>query len=150
MLFITFTARSQAQTITPSVINTTGNNNIVVDNIQFEISVGEIAVTTLPYQQSTITQGLLQPRYVISTPTIELSNGQKITVFPNPTSNELHIEMSDLKIIEKRILDTSGKILIMDKNDTPSILVNELLSGNYILQIFSLSNQPISIKFIKN
>lgn len=73
----------------------------------------------------------------------ELLDPATISVFPNPTTKELNIDLSAMKINEKvsvKVFDMSGKMIISDKfdsNDNIRINVSDLNSGNYFINIVS-------------
>jgi hypothetical protein len=73
-----------------------------------------------------------------------------ITVFPNPATDYIQVEMSDNKTYQVRILDISGKTLQqMEFENSTQVNVLELPRGQYILQISnSVKNHTTS--FIKN
>lgn len=75
----------------------------------------------------------------------------KARIFPNPTTNELHIQLPN-KLHEKihiDIFDYTGRILeSIDMNDNEKININHLLNGYYLLKL-SYSEQIEYIKFLK-
>jgi hypothetical protein len=79
IFWVGFATATTAQSVTPSVINAAGTSQAQVGSIWLEIAVGEVATSTV----GNITQGVLQPRYTLSTPTIELAEGRQIHIFPN-------------------------------------------------------------------
>ena len=136
-----------AQNITPSVINAAGTSQAQVGNVWFEIAVGEIATSTV----GNITQGVLQPRYSLTTPTIELAEGQRIHIFPNPTTDVLTIEATKTTVTQLQVIDLSGRLVLVEKNHPLSINVQNLASGGYILQIFTAERtSPVATSFVKN
>ena len=136
-----------AQNVTPSVVNSTGASQVQVGNVWLEIAVGEVATSTI----GSITQGVLQPRYTIGTPTIDLSKGQQIRVFPNPVIDVLYIETNNITVSQLQVVDVSGRILLRETNTPLSISVKNLVTGAYFLQIFTVgSTVPVTTSFIKN
>lgn len=73
----------------------------------------------------------------------ELLDPATISVFPNPTTKELNIDLSAMKINEKvsvKVFDMSGKMIISDKfdsSDSIRINVSALNAGNYFINIVS-------------
>ena len=63
-------------------------------------------------------------------------NRKIISIFPNPTSDLLHIKFSDQKIYQLKLLDVAGRILkIYDNlNADTQISTNSLRSGIYLFQ----------------
>lgn len=84
---------------------------------------------------------------LVSTPTI-VKKGS-LTVYPNPTSHDLHIEMSNHQAFNYSIIDLRGAI-VQTKSDYQdhSIHVEGLKTGVYILQI-EQDGQVWTQKFIK-
>jgi sporulation protein YlmC with PRC-barrel domain len=136
-----------AQNITPSVINAAGTSQAQVGNVWLEIAVGEVVTSTV----GNITQGVLQPRYTLATPTIELAEGRRIHIFPNPTTDELNIEATKTIVTQLHVLDMSGRLVLVEKSHPLSINVQNLAAGSYILQIFTANAAlPVATSFIKN
>lgn len=63
-------------------------------------------------------------------------NKKIISIFPNPTSNVLHIKFSDQKNYQLKLLDVAGRILkVYDNLNTETqISTNSLRNGIYLLQ----------------
>lgn len=152
LLFLCFgigfaTATTAQQSITPSVINATGTSQAQVGTNWLEISVGEIATSTV----GNITQGVLQPRYTLATPTVDLADGRQIHIFPNPTTDVLNIEAAKTTVTQLQVVDMSGRLVLVEKNHPLSINVQNLASGGYILHIFTADAAlPVSTTFVKN
>jgi len=85
----------------------------------------------------------------------QLNNNSNISLFPNPSSSTLMIDLSILKntAAEIKIFDLQGQeIYALNKltlSANTSIDISSLAAGNYILNIIS-SEGLISKKFIKN
>lgn len=146
-LYIGSAEATIAQSNTPSVINASGTSQAQVGNVWLEIAVGEVATSTV----GNITQGVLQPRYTLATPTIELAEGQRIHIFPNPTTDILNIEATKTTVTQLQVMDMFGRLLLVEKNHPLSINVQNLASGAYILQIFTAEGtSPVAMSFVKN
>ena len=59
----------------------------------------------------------------------------KMSIYPNPTTNILHINSNNLLGEEYEIYDLSGKLLIKDINNSNIINVENLSTGTYSLKI---------------
>ena len=70
-----------------------------------------------------------------------------LVVYPNPTSDFLHIKTSKLDIEKVFIFDLSGKLLFSEKSKT--IDVRNLPSATYIISV-KTSETLKSFKFIKH
>ena len=93
--------------------------------------------------------------YATSKPIINTINENykdKISVFPNPSSNRLNIKSDIVKIYSISIFDFFGrKIYHKDVSDETEIIVNinDFQNGYYFLDIVDKSNIHHSVKFIK-
>ncbi|AUX18420.1 T9SS type A sorting domain-containing protein [Flavobacterium columnare] len=77
----------------------------------------------------------------------KLSRTTNVSIFPNPTSNILNINLdNDSSISSIQILNLEGKVVHEDINET--INVSELPSGLYIIKI-KTDKEEIIKKFIK-
>ena len=59
----------------------------------------------------------------------------KLSIYPNPASNILHINNDNLLGAEYEIYDISGKLIIKDINNTKTINIETLSTGSYSLKI---------------
>ena len=137
-----------AQSITPSVINSTGGT-AVVGNLIVDWNVGESMVST----QSNgfiVTNGQLQPvDGIISVE--ELSSSWNISVYPNPTRDEIVITAPSAGIFEASLFDLAGKFISKQQlMNTNRMDVRSLANGSYYLQVRNTSNQEFkTITLIK-
>jgi hypothetical protein len=77
-------------------------------------------------------------------------DGEKINVYPNPTSGILNISNLDLiKVKNITIYNQLGQILLENKNSINQIDVSNLSEGLYILTIETNDNKKYSESFIK-
>lgn len=67
----------------------------------------------------------------------EVKNPFEISLYPNPTENELSIDMGDNSYLDIEILDNSGKVVISTKvtSKVVSIDVSNLASGVYLVKM---------------
>ena len=70
-----------------------------------------------------------------------------ISIYPNPTSNQLHIACKQ-SIQEIKIIDITGRTVINTKNNIRNINVSELPKGIYCL-VLTVNDTVICRKFIK-
>jgi hypothetical protein len=84
-----------------------------------------------------------------------LNNGSKTVVFPNPSNNNLNIDLSDisLKQVQIKVLDLLGNEMLrienIENNPIVSIDISSLSQGTYIVQVNTAKGQQ-SYQFIKN
>ena len=130
----------------PQVISTVGGNWIQ-NNYNLSFTVGEIAIVTHIEQSTILTQGFHQENYQVVNLS-ELSSNYKVTVFPNPTQDQLNISF-DLpnNIATIRITDVKGKTLykkpdFLTDEDQKVDLVS-LAQGIYWLEIILEKTEKI-------
>lgn len=70
-----------------------------------------------------------------------------LSIYPNPTSNQLTID-TELKISEITIIDITGKIIITTKENVKTINVADLSNGIYFIKIIN-EEGAITKKFVK-
>ena len=138
---------SQTSFVTsPQVISTVGGNWIQ-NNYNLSFTVGEIAVVTHIEQSTILTQGFHQENYQLVNLS-ELSSNYKVTVFPNPTQDQLNISFDiPNHIATIRIKDVTGKTLYIK----PDFLTDEdqkvdlvsLAQGIYWLEIILEKTEKI-------
>lgn len=119
-------------------------------------SVGQIACQTHAGTNFSIAEGVQQP-YEISVVTgIVSANGIKlsVTAYPNPTIGNLTLAMQDNDISNMHFLlyEMNGKLLQNEKilNKQESIIMNDLVSGNYFLKVIRDNKEVKTFKIIKN
>jgi hypothetical protein len=73
----------------------------------------------------------------------------KISIYPNPTSTLLSIQVSDHQIIDKIIItDLTGKQVLQQNQNTNQVDAQNLVKGIYFIQAFS-GERMFTSKFIK-
>ena len=85
--------------------------------------------------------------YLETLSTNSFPENNSLTIFPNPAKNLLQIKW-DSEIEEIRIIDSLGKILLVQTQNNTEINVEHLSKGIYTLEI-STGNGKIFRKFIK-
>lgn len=137
-----------AQTITPSVINSTGGTAIT-GNLIVDWNVGESMMTT----QSNgiiVTNGQLQPIDVIIS-VEELTSSWEISVYPNPTRDEFVITAPNAAVFEASLFDLAGKLISKQiLMSTNRMDVRSLANGSYYLQVRNIASHEFkTITLIK-
>ena len=85
------------------------------------------------------------------TTTLSNTNFEKVelNIYPNPTSNLLHIEASQTDISRVEIFDVQGKrVMQVSPANLSEIDVSQLTNGMYFLKL-STSNGELTRKFVK-
>jgi hypothetical protein len=145
-LFVTHV--TTAQSITPSVINSTGGT-ATVGNLVVDWNVGESMVSTQT-NGIIVTNGQLQPvDGIISVE--ELNSSWNVSVYPNPTRGEFVITAPSSGIYEASLFDLAGKFISKQiLMNTNRMDVRSLANGSYYLQVRNTSNQEFkTITLIK-
>jgi hypothetical protein len=87
--------------------------------------------------------------YTASTLSNEDFNSTQFSIYPNPTTNLLHIEGKGEIIQNVEIFNLSGKrVLQINANDIKTIAVGHLDNGLYLLKIQTESGSVVK-KFLK-
>ena len=71
-----------------------------------------------------------------------------LRIYPNPVDQRLHVEFGD-KIRKMTIFDMSGKMVLSQESDSPSIFVGELESGFYVIQLEDFTGRRLIDRFIR-
>ena len=85
--------------------------------------------------------------YLETLSTESFPENNPLTIFPNPTKNLLQIK-SNSEIEKVRILDSLGKILLVQTQNNVEINVGHLANGIYTIEIIS-ENEKVFRRFIK-
>ena len=73
----------------------------------------------------------------------------QLTLYPNPTSTQLNLQLSNALTIDKiNIVDVTGKTVVEETQNTHQLNVENLATGIYIVKAFS-ENQIFQTKFVK-
>ena len=151
LLFViaTFASLSaSAQSITPSVINSTGGT-ATVGNLIVDWNVGESMISTQT-NGIIVTNGQLQPvDEIISVE--ELNTSWNVSVYPNPTRDEFVITAPNAGVFEASLFDLAGKFISKQTlMSTNRMDVRSLATGRYYLQVRNTASQEFkTITLIK-
>lgn len=151
LLFViaTFASLSaSAQSITPSVINSTGGT-ATVGNLIVDWNVGESMISTQT-NGIIVTNGQLQPvDEIISVE--ELNTSWNVSVYPNPTRDEFVITAPNAGVFEASLFDLAGKFISKQiLMSTNRMDVRSLANGSYYLQVRNTASQEFkTISLIK-
>lgn len=137
-----------AQPFVPEVVATAGDY-FVYGSVSLEYSIGEVVIETYTGTQTLITQGFHQAKYVITMISEIASDDYSISVYPNPTSDNITIDISaraggNLKL---KLFDAQGKLLINEKvkseEKTKIINLQTFSKGVYLLNIYNDQDKQI-------
>ncbi len=135
ILGLIITTSLTAQTIVNFTIDsggtttTNGNTNILY-------TIGEVNIQELKVGNITLSEGFINSTLTQSTLNVdeEILN-QKISIYPNPTSDFINIK-SQIPIISIQLFDVLGKKVLTSKIIKP-LNIKHLVSGVYLLKITS-------------
>jgi hypothetical protein len=134
-------AFANAQSISPQVIASAGTH-YTGSNAQLSWTIGEPVITTVSNGTNTITQGFHQTLLNVTSVEEQSIAGVNVTVFPNPTSDLLNINLTNnLKDLQMDLFDMNGKLLqtraIGAAEGNVQISMTEYARANYLLRVFS-------------
>lgn len=124
-------------------------NSGAVSDANFGHSVGEIyVIPTDPDQANSGTMGMLF-QTVLQVLGVKEIEKEQMKVYPNPTTDFVHITLSsNSKIEEAEIYDTAGRLVLKAKLDSGKLDLRSLNSGIYMISFKNPDIKPI--KIIKN
>lgn len=143
--------------ITKNTLAGLGNNPVVITpTVNWTGTYWEVNFNTTPlgqYRIHSANPGNI-PLDVISFD----SNNDNMDVYPNPTSDILNIDLNGIsgKNIEVKVLDISGRVVkqmppqSIDGNHHIELKLNNLVSGLYIIQVYTDNKLTTSKKISKN
>lgn len=76
------------------------------------------------------------------------TNNDKMIIYPNPAYNEINLIIK-FKIKKINILDSSGRMIFNYKVDSNKIIIKDLKSGLYFINVLSDENKIYNSKFLK-
>lgn len=146
MVMIWFTYSASAQIVSPTV-TASHSYNYQKNGVFIDMSIGELAITTLESSSQIITQGFLQP---IS---IEIPcDIPELIYFPNPVVDRITIEASYCDVHVKYIeaYDLFGKSVLVAEASENIIDLTSIGVGVYLLRVYDNDEQLLgTIKIIK-
>ena len=128
------------------VVSTLGDSySNASSNIDFTI--GEVIINTGTDGTVDLTQGFHQTNWNF-VGMEDHSPSFKVTVFPNPTSEELQIRTSSFDNVTYTLYDSKGKLILQDKlsAEQTTVQVSQLAPGSYSI---TLNNQTRNLKTLK-
>lgn len=117
-------------------------------------SIGQPLYTTDNGSGGSVSKGVQHAYEIIAIGIKEIDLDIKLSVYPNPTTDVLTIEISDYKneSLKFNMYDAAGKLVesgTIASNKT-SVITSALASGVYFLNIMSQNKNVLSYKVIKN
>ena len=146
MVMIWASCSARAQTVTPTVADLHGYN-YRQNGVFIDMSIGELAITTLTASTHIITQGFLQPVSIeqpCATP--------DLTYYPNPVVNIITLGAIDCDVYVNYIetYDLFGKEVLMTRAENNMVDLSPIGVGVYILRAYAEGGKLIgTVKIIK-
>ncbi len=118
-------------------------------------SVGQVVYTTNTSISGTVSQGVQQPFEIFSIGINETGLNISLLVFPNPTADNLTLQVSDYNSekLSYEVFDMQGKLLNNGQIETQQTQINtgNLASATYFIHVLNKENKKVqSFKIIKN
>jgi pectate lyase len=124
----------------------TAGSTIKVDNLLYTAvaavapDTGGVITVSLPAGNHTITKGSAENALFYMKTSYSLGTKQnikapKLTLYPNPVTNQLYLSNSDQKIENVTIYSLSGALVKNISNEVESIDVSNLNTGSYLVKV---------------
>jgi hypothetical protein len=137
----TITYTTAAVSTLTLVFDPTFTGKIKVNNVSTASAVGGvITVSSVPAGAVSITKGDTANLFYIKTAYASLGLGDnveasKLTLYPNPVSDQLYISSDNQKIENVMIYSLSGGVVKNIPGEVESIDVSNLTTGNYLVRV---------------
>lgn len=123
------------------------------DNGSVSYSIGQVVYTSAQGSNGNINQGVQQP-YDVGVITGIEEIGINLSVFPNPTSGLLTLDISneDATLLSYQLFDAAGRIVDAKNklNSTNSISLEGYATGVYTLSVSRDNKQVKSFRVVRN
>ncbi|MEX0812328.1 MAG: T9SS type A sorting domain-containing protein [Chitinophagales bacterium] len=118
-------------------------------------SVGQVVYTTNTSTSGTVSQGVQQTYEISSVGIKETELNISLSVFPNPTADNLTLQISDYnnEQLSYQLFDLQGRLLNKGQVTTQQTQINTsgLPSATYFINVINQENKKVqSFKIIKN
>ncbi len=140
-----------SQTNTLQVIGSAGNT-AANGNTQLNWTIGEPITNTATNTNNILTQGFNQSGLLITA--IDEKQNSNITIFPNPTSDfvTINIDENDLKNARYLVHVINGKLILQNKisEKQTKLSFSELVPATYFIVVSANNKKVKTFKIIKN
>ncbi len=147
----------KSQTIAPQSLNS-GGKGLQVNNVLLDFTIGELVVISQTDNEGNTINGGFTAGASLSTLTLIETNAEiiQVSVFPNPTSSLLTVQIQNSQIdqFQLSLIDGNGKEVFCGKYNKIAQYINMNLedfpSGNYFLNLKDTSSEILgTYKIIK-
>lgn len=132
---------TQVSTLT-LVFDPTFNGKIKFNNVNYTAASGVVTISNIAAGSHLITKGDTTNMYYIKTvysgtlATDQVSNNQKVQVYPNPVVNMLNLSIpSDIEVQNIAVINVAGQLVKSLNGKNQSIDLSSLQAGMYIVQV---------------
>ena len=135
-----------AQNVSPSMADGSGYH-FAKDGVYIDMSVGELAVSTLTISSQVITQGFLQPMSIE-----QPCASPELIYYPNPVVDKMTIAAldCDIHVSFVEVFDLFGKLALVTESEENIVDLTPIGVGVYFLRAYADSGQLIgTVKIIK-
>ncbi|MDF2436050.1 MAG: hypothetical protein K0Q95_426 [Bacteroidota bacterium] len=140
-----------AQSASPDVISCSGNSFNNGGN-QLDWTLGEPVTSTLSGGNNALSQGFHQPDLLI-TSLNELQLDYLLNVYPNPTTDIVHLQFTDLKVtVSIELFTSEGKLLESQKvnSNEAQLSLLKYKAGTYLLSVKESGSAAKTFRIIKS
>lgn len=88
------------------------------------------------------------PTFDFSTLSVDETQLENLSIYPNPTSDIVNIQSSGTSIQKIEIYNMNGQLVLSEKNNLEKIHVNQLESGMYMMRLYT-ENASKTIKLLR-
>ena len=151
-LFLVVFLHVKAQTVAPELVSTAGDS-FSNTNYQLDWSIGESITATHSNGTNVLTQGFHQNTYEVLLLVDDFQTAIDISVYPNPTTNFININVGDAAFqqMQYTITDYVGKTIKKANlnTDTEQISFANYANGTYFLTVKRNNKLLKNFKIIK-
>jgi hypothetical protein len=144
----------QAQQIHESILATGGNASVSGGSVSY--SIGQLVYQTPTGTNGSVAQGVQQPYEISVITAIEETLGINlaVSVYPNPTSDNLTMSITEFDIsnLSYSLYDLQGRQLQSDRisGNQTIIVMSNLARAIYFIKVFQGNSEVKTFKVIKN
>ena len=136
----------------PLPIRLLGAGGLIFDTVVNNVINGEQFIVNVPFTvtgvQFDVNKNIISKNNVVNLTNNSFVTEDLFSLYPNPASNEIHIQKpSDIVILKNTIFNNLGQKIM--ENESTDFSISELSNGVYFLKIETLEG-TINKKFIKN
>lgn len=151
LLLISAVCFSTAEAQEATVVS---GGNAVGSGGSVSYSVGQISYQTQDSSSGVVTEGVQQPYEIFEVEAIEDAVGISLSVYPNPATDFLTLEVNDCDFpsLRFRLSDIQGKVLLEEEitQSRSDISMENLSATTYFLTVLGRNGIVKTFKIIKN